>query len=168
MAQQGSEKSTSNPSASNPLIDVLKANGVLSAEDVAKIKQAKSAQEAQKLLEDILLSKGAITKEQYDQVVSQEKQQQDQVSAQQKQLQDQVAAQQKQMQDQLAAQQKQVQDQLAAQQKQLQNQLALSPVQMDATEKRPSFMNASLSAQGPPNPTEPGAPSLVERIPFRR
>ncbi len=165
VAQQGSEKSTSNPSASNPLVDVLKANGVLSAEDVAKIKQAKSALEAQKLLEDILLSKGAITKEQYDQVVSQEKQQQDQVSAQQKQLQDQVAAQQKQMQDQLAAQQKQVQDQLAAQQKQLQNQLALSPVQMDATEKRPSFMNASLSAQGPPNPTEPGAPSLVERIP---
>ena len=185
LAQQGSGQSTANPSASNPLIDVLKANGVLTGEDVAKIKQAKSAQEAQKQLEDILLSKGAITKEQYDQVVAQEKQQQGQVSAQQKQQQDQVAAQQKQLQDQLAAQQKQLQDQLAAQQKQLQDQLAaekkarqdqvaaqeqtstaLNPVQMDSTEKRPSFINASLSAQGPTNPTEPGAPSLVERVPI--
>ena len=69
-AQQGSEKPTTNQP--NPLIQVLRANGVLSAEDVAKIKQATSAQEAQKRLEDILLSKKVITKEQYDQVISQQ------------------------------------------------------------------------------------------------
>jgi len=124
VAQQGSGESTS---TSNPLIEVLRANGVLSAEDVAKIKQANSAKEAQKRLEDILLSKKVITKEQYDQVLSQEAPS-------------------------------------AAPN-------APSPVepvaQSGPTELRPAFLNASLSAQGPPNPTEPGAPSLVEKLPVQ-
>jgi hypothetical protein len=113
LAQQSSGQSSS-----DPLIEVLKANGVLSTADVAKIKQANSAEDAKKRLEDILLSKGVITQEQYDQVMTRES-----VSN------------------------------------------APSPVQTQPTEKRPMFLPASLSAQGPPNPTEPGAPSLVERVP---
>jgi hypothetical protein len=124
-AQQGSEKSTSNPP--NPLIQALQANGVLSAEDVAKINQATSAQEAQKRLEDILLRKKVITKEQYDQVISQEAP------------------------------------------SVVPN--APSPVvpvaQPQAIEPRPVFLDASINAQSPPNPTEPGAPSLVEREPVQ-
>jgi hypothetical protein len=113
LAQQGSGQSTS-----NPLIEALRANGVLTADDVAKINQASTAQEASKRLQDILLSKGVITREQYNQVVTQEKQT-----------------------------------------------VALSPAPEAQAEKRPLFLDASLSAQGPPNPTEPGAPSVVERVP---
>ncbi len=124
-AQQGSETPTSNQP--NPLIQALQANGVLSAEDVAKINQATSAQEAQKRLEDILLRKKVITKEQYDQVISQQA-----PSA-------------------------------------VPN--APSPVvpvaQPQAIEHRPVFLDASINAQSPPNPTEPGAPSLVEREPVQ-
>ena len=109
LAQQGSGQSTS-----NPLLETLKANGVLTADDVAKINQAQTAQEAQKRLQDILLSKKVITKEQYNQVVSQEG-----------------------------------------------PSMAPSP----QSEPRPAFLNASIDAQSPPNPTEPGAPSLVERTP---
>ena len=100
-------------------------NGVLTAEDVSRIKQASSAQEANKRLQDILLSKGVITKEQYDQVMSQEG----------------PAA----------------------------VPSAPSPVvpvaQPAVTQPRPNFLDASLSVQGPPNPTEPGAPSTVDREP---
>ena len=100
-------------------------NGVLTAEDVSRIKQASSAQEANKRLQDILLSKGVITKEQYDQVMAQQG-----PSA--------VPS-------------------------------APSPVvpvaQPAVTQPRPNFLDASLSVQGPPNPTEPGAPSTVDREP---
>jgi hypothetical protein len=127
-AQQGSEQSTS-----DPLIEALRANGVLTADDVAKIKQAKSAQDAHKRLEDILLGKGVITKEQYSQILAQEGQSEPSKSQQS--------------------------------QTQVSQSAVPTPVQPEATEKRPSFIVASLSAQGPPNPTEPGAPSIVEKVP---
>jgi hypothetical protein len=131
--QQGSGQATS-----TPLIEVLRANGVLTAEDVAKIKQANSAQEAQKRLEDILLGKGVITKEQYGQVMAQEK----------------------------AQQEKAQQEKVVAQQSPSAAPDSPEPAAIPmATEKRPSFLPASLNVQGPPNPTEPGAPSMVERVP---
>ena len=119
LAQQASGQSTS-----DPLIEVLRANGVLTAQDVATIKQANSAQEAHKRLEDILLGKGVITKAQYDQVIAQ-----DATST-------------------------------AASSTPL-----AEAVNSPAAARRPSFIEASESVQGPPNPTEPGAPSLVEREP---
>jgi hypothetical protein len=121
LAQQRSEVPTS-----DPLIETLQANGVLTVEDVAKIKQAKSAQEAHKRLEDILLSKGVITKEQYSQILAHEGQSEPSQSA------------------------------------------VLTPVQPQATAKEPMFLPASLGSMEPPNPTEPGAPPVVEREPTEK
>src|SRR6266581_1144531 len=65
MAQQQTE---SKP-AVNPLVRVLQAKGILTADDVAQITQASSANDADQRLAKLLLMKGVITQADYDQTV---------------------------------------------------------------------------------------------------
>jgi hypothetical protein len=122
-AQQGGSAT-----APNPLVEILKAKGVLTPAEVAQINQAATTQESNKRLAGILLSKGLITQADYDRLVGK------------------TAP---------AATTKQVGAQTPA------------PVQKQAQAqpKQPSGFAISVGAQAPPNPTEPGAPSIVERIP---
>src|SRR2546425_1223517 len=66
MAQQQTE---SKP-AVNPLVRVLQAKGILTADDVAQISQASSASDADQRLAKLLLMKGVITQADYDQTVA--------------------------------------------------------------------------------------------------
>jgi len=63
--QQGS----SQPSAS-PLVRVLQAKGILTAEEVAQLNQASSANEAEQHLAKLLLSKGIISESDYNQMMA--------------------------------------------------------------------------------------------------
>jgi len=65
-AQQPAE----NQSAGNPLVRVLQAKGILTAEEVAQISQAPSAADADRRLAKLLLMKGVISQSDYDQTVS--------------------------------------------------------------------------------------------------
>jgi hypothetical protein len=65
MAQQQTESK----SAVNPLVRVLQAKGILTADDVAQIIQASSANDADQRLAKLLLMKGVITQADYDQTV---------------------------------------------------------------------------------------------------
>src|ERR1700675_5201438 len=56
-----------NRSAVNPLVRVLQAKGILTAEEVAQISQASSASDADQRLAKLLLMKGVITQTDYDQ-----------------------------------------------------------------------------------------------------
>jgi hypothetical protein len=56
-------------SAVNPLVRVLQAKGILTAEEVAQISQASSASDADRRLAKLLLIKGVISQADYDQTV---------------------------------------------------------------------------------------------------
>jgi hypothetical protein len=58
-----------NKSAVNPLVRVLQAKGILTAEEVAQISQASSASDADQRLAKLLLMKGVISQADYDQTV---------------------------------------------------------------------------------------------------
>jgi hypothetical protein len=58
-----------NKSAVNPLVRVLQAKGILTAEEVAQISQASSASDADQRLANLLLMKGVISQADYDQTV---------------------------------------------------------------------------------------------------
>jgi hypothetical protein len=58
-----------NKSAVNPLVRVLQAKGILTAEEVAQISQASSAGDADRRLAKLLLMKGVISQADYDQTV---------------------------------------------------------------------------------------------------
>src|SRR6266478_2732620 len=58
-----------NKSAVNPLVRVLQAKGILSAEEAAQISQASSASDADRRLAKLLLMKGVISQADYDQTV---------------------------------------------------------------------------------------------------
>ena len=66
LAQQPAD----NKSAVNPLVRVLQAKGILTAEEVAQISQASSASDAEQRLAKLLLMKGVISQSDYDQTVS--------------------------------------------------------------------------------------------------
>ena len=66
LAQQPAD----NKSAVNPLVRVLQAKGILTAEEVAQISQASSASDADQRLAKLLLMKGVISQADYDQTVS--------------------------------------------------------------------------------------------------
>ena len=55
--------------AANPLVRVLQAKGILTAEEVAQLSQASSAGDAEQHLAELLLMKGVITQTDYDQTV---------------------------------------------------------------------------------------------------
>src|SRR5467141_1829100 len=65
LAQQPAD----NESAVNPLVRVLQAKGILTAEEVAQLGQASSASDAEQRLAKLLLVKGVISKADYDQTV---------------------------------------------------------------------------------------------------
>jgi hypothetical protein len=59
-----------NKSAVNPLVRVLEAKGILTAEEVAQISQASSGSDADQRLAKLLLMKGVISQSDYDQTVA--------------------------------------------------------------------------------------------------
>jgi hypothetical protein len=63
------QQPTDNKSAVNPLVRVLQAKGILTAEEVAQISQASSANDADQRLAKLLLVKGVISQADYDQTV---------------------------------------------------------------------------------------------------
>src|SRR5712692_7429420 len=58
-----------NKSAVNPLVRVLQAKGILTAEEVAQLNQASSASDADQWLAKLLLMKGVISQADYDQAI---------------------------------------------------------------------------------------------------
>lgn len=64
------QQATENKTTVNPLVRVLQAKGVLTAEEVAQISQASSAADADQRLAKLLLSKGVISQADYDQTVA--------------------------------------------------------------------------------------------------
>jgi len=64
-AQQSADSNT----AVNPLVRVLQAKGILTAEEVSQISQASSASDADQRLAKLLLSKGVISQADYDQTM---------------------------------------------------------------------------------------------------
>jgi len=64
-AQQSDEKS-----AANPLVKLLQSKGILSEQEAATVNQAGSAAEQQKALSRLLLTKGIISQNEYDQTVA--------------------------------------------------------------------------------------------------
>src|SRR4030088_3112947 len=65
LAQQPAD----NKSAVNPLVRVLQAKGILTAEEVAQLAQASSANDADQRLAKLLLLKRVISQADYDQTV---------------------------------------------------------------------------------------------------
>src|SRR5712691_11808995 len=65
LAQQQNDRKP----ASNPLVRVLQAKGILTDEEAAMVSQASTAGEAEERLARLLLSKGIITQTDYDQTV---------------------------------------------------------------------------------------------------
>src|SRR5437660_4964734 len=63
------QQRTDNTSAVNPLVRVLQAKGILSADEVAQLAQASSASDADQRLAKLLLMKGVISQADYDQTV---------------------------------------------------------------------------------------------------
>jgi hypothetical protein len=68
--RSGAQQSADNKSAINPLVRVLQAKGILTAEEVAQISQASSASDADGRLAKLLLMKGVISQADYDQTVN--------------------------------------------------------------------------------------------------
>jgi hypothetical protein len=66
LAQQRAD----NTPAANPLVRVLQAKGILTAEEVAQLAEASSASDADQRLAKLLLMKGVISQADYDQTVS--------------------------------------------------------------------------------------------------
>src|SRR5260370_35475274 len=64
------QQPTDSKSAVNPLVRVLQAKGILTAEEVAKLAQASSASDADQRLAKLLLMKGVISQSDYDQTVN--------------------------------------------------------------------------------------------------
>src|SRR6266581_4323288 len=63
------QQPTDSKSAVNPLVRVLQAKGILTAEEVAQLAQASSASDADERLAKLLLMKGVISQADYDQTV---------------------------------------------------------------------------------------------------
>jgi len=63
------QQAADNKSAVNPLVRVLQAKGILTAEEVAALSQASSAGDADQRLAKLLLMKGVISQADYDQTV---------------------------------------------------------------------------------------------------
>jgi hypothetical protein len=63
------QQAADNKSAVNPLVRVLQAKGILTAEEVAQLSQASSAGDADQRLAKLLLMKGVISQADYDQTV---------------------------------------------------------------------------------------------------
>lgn len=63
------QQSADNKSAVNPLVRLLQAKGLLTAEEVAQISHASSASDADQRLAQLLLMKGVISQSDYDQTV---------------------------------------------------------------------------------------------------
>ena len=63
------QQPTDSKSAVNPLVRVLQAKGILTAEEVAQLGQASSASDAEQRLAKLLLVKGVISQADYDQTV---------------------------------------------------------------------------------------------------
>src|SRR5467141_4830140 len=66
LAQQPAD----NESAVNPLVRVLQAKGILTADEVAQLSQASSASDANQRLAKLLLIKGVISQADYEQSVA--------------------------------------------------------------------------------------------------
>src|SRR6266404_6453330 len=64
------QQPTDSKSAVNPLVHILQAKGILTAEEVAQLGQASSASDADQRLAKLLLMKGVISQADYDQTVS--------------------------------------------------------------------------------------------------
>src|SRR6266567_2332513 len=64
------QQPTDSKSAVNPLVRVLQAKGILTAEEVAQLAQASSASDADQRLAKLLLMKGVISQTDYDQTVN--------------------------------------------------------------------------------------------------
>jgi len=64
------QQPTDSKSAVNPLVRVLQAKGILTAEEVAQLAQASSASDADQRLAKLLLMKGIISQTDYDQTVN--------------------------------------------------------------------------------------------------
>src|SRR6266699_2069322 len=64
------QQPTDSKSAVNPLVRVLQAKGILTAEEVAQLAQASSARDADQRLAKLLLMKGVISQTDYDQTVN--------------------------------------------------------------------------------------------------
>lgn len=108
---------TNSDSTQKALVEVLRAKGILSAEDVVHINNAASGEDVTKSLAEILFSKGVINQAEYSRLTGK-------------------------------------------------SDLPVKPVETVAkkADAKPVMMPASLTiTQQPPRPTEPGAPSLVER-----
>ncbi len=63
------QRRTDNTSAVNPLVRMLQAKGILTADEVAQLAQASSASDADERLAKLLLMKGVISQADYDQTV---------------------------------------------------------------------------------------------------
>src|ERR1700684_4264098 len=59
----------SNQNSATPLVRVLQAKGILTAEEVAQLSQASSASDADSRLAKLLLSKGIISQTDYNQML---------------------------------------------------------------------------------------------------
>ena len=68
--QAWTQQTPNNSAAVNPLVQVLQAKGILTAEEVAQISQASSASDGDRRLAKLLLTKGVISQADYDQTVS--------------------------------------------------------------------------------------------------
>ncbi len=64
------QQQADNNSAVNPLVRVLQAKGILTAEEVAQLSQATSASDADRRLAKLLLLKGVISQYDYDQTIA--------------------------------------------------------------------------------------------------
>src|SRR5258708_24491539 len=69
VSRSWAEQLTDGQSAVNPLVRVLQAKGILTAEEVAQLSQASSAGDADQRLAKLLLMKGVISQADYDQTV---------------------------------------------------------------------------------------------------
>lgn len=123
------------PAAStrNPLAGILLTKGILTADEVKLIDQAASPQQANERMASILLGKGLISKTDYEQIAGKA-----------------IVA----VQPSAASGASNAQGQS--------NRQAANPPQL-ASKSPAGGLSASMSAQSAPNPTEPGAPSVVEK-----
>ena len=125
------------PAAHNPLAELLLTKGILSPDEVKLIDQSATPQQANEHMARILLDKGVISKADYEQIVG-------------------TASSAAPLNATHVAPVEQVRAEV-----QIRN-------QPQSTNKTPATgLSASISAQAPPNPTEPGAPSMIEKYPVK-
>jgi hypothetical protein len=123
----------------NALVELLQSKGILTAADVARIHQAGSGEKASMSLAGILLGKGLITQAEFDSLSGKAGP---------------------------AADSSQREARLTA--TKVPEAARAVPASVGAASpKEVPVSLVHVVAQGPPNPTEPGAPSVVERIPSK-